>query len=60
LEQGIVPVGDKFNIIDVPDVVTETILIYGQLMNVNNSEVLEAPALIPDTWNKIGPVTLRL
>jgi hypothetical protein len=41
--------------VEIPDVVNETILIFGQIANRGTGEFLEAPAMLPSTWNKIAP-----
>lgn len=47
LEQGIVPVGDIANNIDIPEEVMDCILIYGQCQCQQTGEIYVAPRCLP-------------
>jgi hypothetical protein len=56
----VVPVGERFKSLEIPDYIEEAILIYGELMNDASTEQLCAPAIVPTSWTKIGQVLLAI
>jgi len=53
LELALVPTGENYDHLDIPAVVEEAILIFGEVVNKNTGETLQAPSMIPKSWGKI-------